>query len=322
VLYVIGALICTFSSSFTVLILGRLIQGIGASSPRTVAMAMVRDGSKGANMARIMSFVMSVFMLVPIFAPSIGQLVLYVANWRFIFGGLMAAAIIVTVWFALRQEETLPVERRQPFSVAKLWSSAGEVLKNPVALGYTLASGFIFAIFTAWLGSCQQIIAEQYQQGDAFALWFGSFAVMIALAMVLNGRYVMRIGMRSISQRAMFGYVAVWVVMLFLCFFWAGHPPLLMIAPLIALWFFTAGFTFGNFNAMAMEPMGHIAGMASAVSGTISQGMGIVLGGLAGRYYNGTLTPLATFFVIYALACLACMEWAEMRRHVVKKSIA
>ena len=322
VIYIIGALVCLLATSFPMLVIGRLIQGVGASSPRIVAMAMVRDGAKGANMARIMSFVMSVFMLVPIFAPSIGQLVLYVATWRYIFGGLMVAAILVAIWFALRQEETLPVERRQPFSPRTLWSSAVEVIRNPVALGYTLATGFIFGIFTAYLSVCQQIFAEQYQQGDKFALWFGSFACALALAMILNGNLVHRLGMRNLSQRAMFGYVAVWIMMLLMCFFWAGHPPLAVIAVLFAIWFFTAGFTFGNFNALAMEPMGHIAGMAAAVTGTVSSAMGILLGGLAGRSYNGTLTPLAVYFVIYALACLASMEWAEAKRHPVKKSIA
>jgi MFS transporter, DHA1 family, multidrug resistance protein len=321
VIFVIGGVLCMVSTNFTVLVAGRIIQGIGASGPRIVSMAMVRDGAKGADMARIMSFVMSVFMLVPILAPSIGQLVLYVANWRYIFGGLIVAAIIVGLWLSLRQEETLAPDRRQPFSPGQLWTSAVEVVSNPIALGYTVATGFVFGIFVAYLGVCQQIFAEQYQQGDKFALWFGAFAIFIALAMIANGKLVGKLGMRKLSQRAMIVYVGAWVAILLACVFTAGSPSLLVLAPLFAIWFFSAGFTFGNFNAMAMEPMGHIAGMAAAVSGTISQAMAIVLGGIAGRFYDGTLTPLAAFFALYSVCCLLCVEWAERRRSPAKPAL-
>ena len=309
------------SGSFYVLVAGRVIQGIGASAPRIVSMAMVRDGAKGAAMARIMSFVMSVFMLVPILAPSIGQLVLYVANWRFIFGGLMVAAIIGGIWLYLRQEETLAAERRQPFSAAKLWSSAVEVVSNPVSLGYTVATGFVFGVFVAYLGVCQQIFAEQYHQGDKFALWFGGFAIFLAFAMITNGRLVGKLGMRKLSKWAMIAYAVVWIMILAACMMTAGSPSLFILAPLFAIWFFSAGFTFGNFNAMSMEPMGHIAGMAAAVSGFISQAMAIALGGFAGRFYDGTLTPLAGFFALYSVCALVCVEWTEVRRRrLVKKT--
>jgi MFS transporter, DHA1 family, multidrug resistance protein len=318
-LFVAGCIICMLSSSFYVLIAGRVIQGIGAASPRIVSMAMVRDGAKGAAMARIMSFVMSVFMLVPILAPSIGQLVLYVANWRYIFGGLMVAAITGGFWLWSRQGETLAPERRVPFSAAKLLSSAVEVVSNPISLGYTLATGFVFAIFVAYLGVCQQIFAEQYQQGDKFALWFGGFAIFIALAMITNGKFVGRLGMRKLSHWAMIAYAVVWVVIAVVCMLTAGNPALPLLAVLFAIWFFSAGFTFGNFNAMSMEPMGHIAGMAAAVSGFISQAMAIVLGGIAGRFYDGTLTNLSVFFAFYSICALVCVELAEARRNPVKK---
>jgi MFS transporter, DHA1 family, multidrug resistance protein len=313
-IFALGGFLCMVATSFEMLVAGRVIQGIGAAAPRIVSMAMVRDGAKGADMARIMSFVMSVFMLVPIFAPGIGQLVLNFANWRYIFGGLMVAAIIVGIWLWLRQEETLPKERRQPYSSAKLWESAREVVANPVSFGYTLATGFVFSVFVAYLSVCQQIFAEQYQQGEKFALWFGGFAVFIALAMITNGKLVGTLGMRKLSQRAIFVYASVWMTVFAVSLFTAGQPPLMLIAVLFAIWFFSAGFTFGNFNAMSMEPMGHIAGMAAAVSGTISQGMAIALGGLAGRFYDGTLTYIAGFFAVYSVCALLCVEWTERQR--------
>ena len=317
-IYIVGALICMFSGTFYMLVAGRIIQGIGAAGPRIVSLAMVRDGAKGADMARIMSFVMSVFMLVPIVAPSVGQLVLYVANWRYIFAGLVLATIIGAAWLSIRQSETLEESRRQPFSAAKLWSSAVEVVSNPVSLGYTIATGFVFGVFVAYLGVCQQIFAEQYQQGDKFALWFGGFAVFIAFAMITNGKLVGRLGMRKLSKWAMLAYALVWIVIAVACVIYSGQPPLPFLAVMFAIWFYSAGFTFGNFNAMSMEPMGHIAGMAAAVSGFISQAMAIVLGGIAGRFYDGTLTPLAIFFAGYSLCALACIEWTESRRSLAK----
>ncbi len=314
VFYIVGAVVCMFSTSFPMLIAGRLIQGFGAASPRIVSMAMVRDGAKGAEMARIMSFVMSIFMLVPIFAPSIGQLVLYVASWRYIFTGFIVAAIIGCVWLATRQGETLEKENRLPFSAGKLASSAAQVIRNSVSFGYTVAVGFIFSAFTAYLGTCQQIFADQYNQGDYFALWFGGLAIGIAISMILNGKYVVRVGMRKLSKWALWGFVIDWGVMLVLCLIFNGHPPLALLGIILFISFFTSGMIFGNYNAMAMEPMGHIAGMAAAVSGALSSLIAVILGGLAGRYYDGTMFPLTLAFVLFGLGALVCSEWAERGR--------
>ncbi len=314
VFYIAGALVCMFSTSFPILIAGRLLQGFGAASPRIVSMAMVRDGAKGAEMARIMSFVMSIFMLVPILAPSVGQLVLYVASWRYIFTGFIVAAIIGCVWLATRQVETLDKDKRLPFSARILASSAADVVRNPVSFGYTMAVGFIFSAFVTYLGTCQQIFAEQYNQGDYFALWFGGLAIGIAISMILNGKYVVSVGMRKLSKWALWGFVIDWVVMLLLCLIFNGHPPLPVLGIILFVSFFTSGMIFGNYNAMAMEPMGHIAGMAAAVSGAISSLISVVLGGLAGRYYDGTMFPLTIAFVLFGFGALACAEWAERGR--------
>jgi DHA1 family bicyclomycin/chloramphenicol resistance-like MFS transporter len=322
VIYALGAMICFLSSTFTMLLIGRFVQGIGAAGPRTVSMAMVRDGAKGADMARIISFVMSVFMLVPIFAPSIGLAVMHLSSWRMIFLGFVVAAVVVGLWLGLRQGETLPVERRQAFSVANLWASAKAVFANPICLGYTLAVGFVFGIFTAYLGVCQQLIGEQYGLGDKFAYWFGAFGIVIAISMVVNGKLVRKMGMRNLSRKAMLVYIGVWISLLVLCLSFDGLPPIYLLALLFVIWFFAAGFTFGNFNAMAMEPMGKIAGMASAISGTISQAMAIVLGGFAGQLYHGSLTPLAICFVAFAMCSFACAEWAESHREKTQHATA
>jgi MFS transporter, DHA1 family, multidrug resistance protein len=320
IFFIAGALVCMFSISFPMLIAGRLLQGFGAASPRIVSMAMVRDGAKGAEMARIMSFVMSVFMLVPIFAPSIGQLVLYVASWRVIFAGFVVAAIGGAIWLAMRQSETLDKDKRLPFSAGKLAASATEVISNPVALGYTIAVGFIFGAFTTYLGTSQQIFAEQYNQGDYFAVWFGALAVAIAFAMVANGKLVVRLGMRRISKAAVWGFIACWSVMMMFNLFYNGHPPLPVVGVLFFASFFFSGLLFGNYNAMAMEPMGHIAGMAAAVSGALSSLIAVVLGAIAGQFYNGTLFPLSIAFLIFGIVALIFSEWAERGRLLSQKT--
>ncbi len=311
VFFIAGALLCMFSTTFPMLIAGRLLQGFGAASPRIVSIAMVRDGAKGADMARIMSFVMSVFMLVPIMAPSIGQLVLYVASWRVIFMGFVVAAVIAAIWLHFRQGETLAPENRLPFSARELAHSAKQVIRSPIALGYTIAVGFIFGAFTAYLGTSQQIFAEQYQLGDKFALWFGGMAIAIALAMITNGRMVQRLGMRLISKRAVYGFIASWTVMMAFTIAYHGHPPLPVVGVLMFCSFFCSGLLFGNYNAMALEPMGHIAGMASAISGALSSFIAVVLGAIAGHFYDGTLYPISTAFLAFGILAWISGEWAE-----------
>ncbi len=314
VLYTLGSLVCLFSSSFEMLVAGRVLQGFGGASPRVVSLAMVRDGAAGAAMARIMSFVMSVFMLVPILAPAVGQGVLFIADWRWIFVGFIVWGITVGLWLGTRQPETLVPEKRLPFTVGTMWRSAVEVVRNPVSIGYTVAVGGIFGAFVTYLGTSQQIFADQYDQGAYFALWFGGLAVAIALAMIFNGKTVMRFGMRRMSQRALWGFIASAAGLVLASLLTAGHPPLWVLGALLFVNFFCSGMIFGNYNAMAMEPMGHIAGMASAISAALSSLVAVTLGGLAGRLYDGSLNPVAGAFLAYGLVALVCSEWAERNR--------
>jgi MFS transporter, DHA1 family, multidrug resistance protein len=320
--YLIGALMCFFASSFLILIVGRIIQGFGAASPRVVSMAMVRDGAKGADMARIMSFVMAVFMLVPIVAPSIGQLALLYGNWRMIFLGFIVMGALVTLWLHFRQSETLAADKRTKFQASVLWRSAKEFVSNPVSLGYTVANGFIFAGFNIFLATSQQVIGEQYAQGSAFPLWFACLAFGIAVAMILNGKYVKIIGLRRISNWATIAFLANWVAVLIACLLTAGQPPFAIMMVFFFISFFCSGMTFGNYQAIALEPMGRIAGMAAAISGAMSSLMAIVFGGFAARFYEGTITPIAIAFVVYAAAALAMTNWAEASRQVKKTTLS
>lgn len=314
VIYVIGSMMCFGANGFSMILWGRFIAGFGAASPRIVSMALVRDGLAGSSMARVMSFVMTVFMIVPIIAPSIGQLVLIAFSWRMIFAGLLVMAIIAGLWVQLRQEETLPVEKRRPFSVRALYHAGRESCRHPVTMGYTLASGFIFAALIGYLGTSQQIFAELYEQGSLFAFWFALFASAIALAMILNGRFVMSLGMRRITKFAIRTSIIASVFMVVLTVLTNGLPPLALLGVYCFVIFFCNGLMFGNYNALALEPMGHIAGMASSVSGFIYSLISFIGGSFIGQAYQGTVTPLVIGFGGFGLLALLATEWAERSR--------
>jgi DHA1 family bicyclomycin/chloramphenicol resistance-like MFS transporter len=314
VLYAVGAILCILSTSFPMMLIGRFVQGFGAAAPRIVSIAMVRDGSSGAAMAKVMSFVMTVFMLVPILAPSAGQLVLFVASWRMIFVGFLVMGLIAGVWLWLRQPETLPRDRRSSLSPRVMGAAAAEVMRHPVTIGYTLAVGSIFGSFICYLGTSQQIFAEQYDQGEYFAVWFGVFAVAIAIAMLLNAKLVMRYGMRDLSKWALRASILLSALFLLVGVLMQGHPPLWMLGAYLFANFFCSGILFGNYNAIALEPMGRIAGMAAAISGALSSLVAIVTGSIVGQMYDGTVVPLAAGFTVLGLAALALTEWAERRR--------
>jgi MFS transporter, DHA1 family, multidrug resistance protein len=310
-IYMAGTLLAMASTSFTMLLCGRLLQGLGAAGPRIVSIAMVRDGQAGAAMARIMSFVMSVFMLVPILAPSFGQVALIWGDWRMIFVGFLAMATLAAALLAFRQKETLAPANRRPMSPRSWLSGAREFFRYPVAWGYTIAVGMIFGAFVSYLGSSEQIIGESYGQHEYFALWFGALAVSIALAMILNARLVVRLGMRVLTKYAVRACVGVSAVFLAVTLAAGGHPPLILLAAYLFVVFFCCGMLFGNYSAMALEPVGHIAGMASALNGTISSLIAIALGGFIGQLYDGTVIPLVGGYLVLSSIAMAMGEIAE-----------
>ncbi|WP_119389509.1 multidrug effflux MFS transporter [Taklimakanibacter lacteus] len=315
--FIAGGLICALTHDFTTLILGRVLQGFGAAGPRIVAMAMVRDLYAGRAMARIMSFVMAVFILVPILAPSIGQLMLLFASWRGIFYGLVIVGIIDFLWLATRQEETLKPADRVPLSLGHILRATREALSNRVTLGYTLATGFVFGAFISYLGTSQQIFQEQYGTGKLFALFFGILAAGIGLASIVNAKLVMRFGMRNLSKWALWSACLLSVGFLGVAYLLDGHPPLWAFVSFMTVLFFFNGLLFGNYNALAMEPMGHIAGVAAAVTGSLSSLVAVSAGTPIGRLYDGTVIPLIAGFACMGLAALLATEWAERGRRAL-----
>jgi MFS transporter, DHA1 family, multidrug resistance protein len=313
-LFVVGCALSVAATSFGLMLLGRVLQGFGAAGPRIVVVALVRDEYAGAAMARIMSLVLTTFILVPAVAPAIGQGILLVADWRAIFGMLLLLGLITLVWFALRQPETLPLERRARFSLARILLGVRETCTNRVALGYTIGAGLIFGAFLGYITSSAQIFLSLYGVGRLFPVYFGGLALAVGVATYANSRLVMRYGMQRLSALAVgligsgsaaFSLIA-WAA--------AGAPPLWSLMPYFALAFFCFGLVFGNFNALAMEPLGHIAGVAAAVVGTITSLMSLTLGTLIGQSYDGTVLPLIAGFAVLGLGSLAVMRWAERGR--------
>ena len=313
-LFIVGCLLSMLATSFPMMLAGRMLQGFGVAGPRIVIVALVRDQYAGHAMARIMSLVMAVFIVVPTLAPALGQGILLIANWRAIFGVLLALAATGLVWFAIRQPETLPADRRLPFSLARLAAAVRETCTNPVALGYAVASGVVFGAYIGYLTSAQQIFQVQYGLGELFPLYFALLSLALGGASYANARLVMRHGMRPLSGLALKTLAALSLLFVAVSLAMAGGLPLWALTAYLMLAFFCVGILFGNFNALAMEPLGHIAGVGAAVVGTFQTFISLFLGTLIGQVYDGTAVPLVGGFAALAVAALMIVGWTERRR--------
>ncbi len=307
----IGCICSLLAASFPMMLAGRFLQGIGVAGPRTITLALVRDRYAGKTMARVMSFVMAVFILAPVVAPALGQGILILAGWRAIFGAYLGLVIVVLIWFALRQPETLDPERRIPFTASRIALAAREVLANRTAFGYTAAAGFVFGSFIGYLNSAQQIFQEQYGLGRLFPLYFGIGALAVGCAALLNATLVMRHGMRPLVLRALQVVTGLSIVFLAIAYGLAGHPPLWLLMVYLLVVFFSAGILFGNLNSLAMEPLGHVAGTGAALVGSLSTFISLVLGTAVGQSYNGTVLPLVAGFALFGVGSLAIVHWIE-----------
>ena len=312
-LFIAGSLVSVFSVNFSMMLFGRTLQGIGVSAPRAVSMALVRDQYEGRRMARVMSFAMTVFILVPMIAPTIGQGILSFAGWRSIFGSFILFALVTIIWFALRMPETLALENRIPFSLERIIRSIGEILKIRPAIGYTLAAGILNGVFLGYLNSAQQIFQEQYALGDLFPLYFATISLSLGTASFLNARLVMRYGMDKLVRLALRTVFGLAVVFLGISFVLAGHPPLWVLMVYLMLSFFCTGIVFGNINALAMQPLGHLAGLGAAIVGSLSTLISMLLGMWIGQSYNGTILPLVIGMTVLSGITIFVVRWSASK---------
>ena len=311
VIFMVGCVLSIVATSFWVMLAGRLLQGIGAAGPRIVTLALVRDRFKGREMARLMSTVMTVFILVPVFAPMIGQGIMVVTHWRGIFVMFLVLSAIAFVWFWVRQPETLLPQRRSKLSAGRIARAFRETLINRTALGYMVTAGLIFGAFVGYLMSARQIFQETFDVGAAFPLYFAISAGALGFASITNARLVMRFGMRPLTGVAIAAASVLSIIFLVIVVMLNDHPPLWVMMVYIVVTFFFIGFVFGNFNALAMEPLGHIAGAASSVIGSVAMFISLALGTVIGQFYDGTVLPLVTGFAVLATVSFAVMTWVE-----------
>ncbi len=309
--FIAGSLVSMFAISFPMMLFGRLLQGAGISAPRTVTLALVRDQYEGRAMARVMSFVMTVFILVPMIAPTMGQAILLFSGWRTIFGSFVLLTLITFLWFALRMPETLAPEKRAPFSWRRIITTTREIIRIRPAIGYTVTAGFVSGAFIGYLNSSQQIFQEQYALGELFPLFFAIIALSVGLASLLNARLVIRIGMRSLVRGSLMTILVLSSVALVIALATAGHPPLWLLMAYLMMSLFCIGILFGNMNSLAMEPLGNIAGIGAAVVGALSTLISVMLGTVIGQNYNGTVLPVVAGLAILAGLSLVVVHWAD-----------
>lgn len=311
-LFVLASLVCVSTDSLWVMIFGRIVQGIGLSAPRTIAIAIIRDLYSGDYMARIMSFVTVVFLLVPIVAPAFGKLVLDHYNWQAIFYFQLVIGAVVCLWFYLRQPETLKPENKIPMSRHLFVDGFKEISRYPVTIGCTVISGLIAGSFFVYLSGSQQIFQEQYGLKEAFPYIFAGLSIAIGLAVFSNANMVLRFGMEKLVTVALSGFFVVSFAYV-LVFMGSPNPPIAVLLGFMALQFLCIGFLFGNLRALAMEPVGHIAGIAAAITGFISTIMAVPISTFIGRYLDDTALPVFVGFSLCSLVALLILFYLKRK---------
>ncbi|MCZ8333522.1 MAG: multidrug effflux MFS transporter [Rhodobacteraceae bacterium] len=309
-LYCAAALVAYLAPTLEGVLVARLLQGLGSAGPRVVSLALVRDLYKGREMARVMSFAMMIFTLVPAIAPFIGQGIILVAGWRGIFLAFVAFSALSMLWFWLRQPETMPRAARRPLRWKSLQAAFVEVLSHRVVVVSIAVQTLVFACLFATLSATQPILDQVYGEGERFPIWFALIALMSGTASLINARLVVRLGMRRMITVSLAAQVVFSALMLAAK---AGGvwPPALAF-PAHLLWttgvFFMTGLTIGNLNALGLEPVGHVAGMAASVIGAIATVASVVLAAPVGLMFDGTAYPL-----MGGVAVFAAVGWGLMR---------
>ena len=309
-LYALAALACYFAPSLELLLAARIVQGIGAAAPRTVSIAMIRDLYSGRGMARIMSFVMMVFTVIPAVAPLMGQGIIALADWQAIFLAYIAFSALIMLWMGLRQPETLAVTARRPLRISTLWFATKELGRHRVIVISTLVQTLTLGALFATLSSMSGIFELRFDRAETFPLWFAFIAVGSMSGSLLNSRIVTSIGMRRVVTGALAAQLC--LTLLCLVTIATGLMPEALAFPAHLLWsiglFAMIGLTMGNLNALAMEPVGHIAGLAASVISSLATVGSVLLAIPVGLAFNGTVVPLLVGVTVLIAAGLLLMR--------------
>ncbi len=307
--YGLFSLVAALAPTFELLLVARALQGISISVTRVAPISIIRDCYSGRRMAQVMSLTSLVFMAVPILAPTLGQAIILVASWRWIFGALTIAATLVAVWCLIKLPETLKPADRRDINLSEIVIAARETLKSRVGMAYSLAQTVLFGALFGFINSAPQVFADALKAPDKFTVSFGIVAGFIACASLVNARLVNRLGMRVMSHSALMLFIT--SAMIHFAIALTGHETLVSFVILQSIAMFCFGLMAGNFGAMAMEPLGHIAGAAASIQGFTAMVGGSIIGFFVGQSFDGTLVPITIGYVVCGLTALCIVLWAE-----------
>ena len=302
IMIIVFSMIGAVASSLELLLAARFLQGLGSAGPRVAAMAIVRDLFRGREMAKIMSFIIFVFTLAPVFAPSIGWALMSAFGWRAIFVSFAIFTVASTAWLMLRLPETLAKENRRPFQAKKLIEGTREIFSYRRVVLAMCAQTLVFAILMSTLMSSQQVFEQVFDQGAHFHLWFALMAALAAGSNLINASFVVKFGMRTMVKWALISEGV--LTLAFLASMLTGALPQSWLFPVGFLWFtsvfYLAGFGIGNLASIAMEPVGHMAGLAASIITAIATVASITIAIPIGQAFDGTLVPLTTGVALLA----------------------
>lgn len=308
--YGVGALLAAASPTLEILLISRVLWGLGAAGPAVVTRAVIRDTFEGDQMSRAMSMIVAVFILVPVIAPSIGAAAITIMSWRWLFVGSVGATAVMALW-ARRLPETLRPDDRLPLRLGRIARAAGSVVTNRQALLYTLALTALYSVFTSYIASSENIFVGVFDQERLYPVIFGGLAGAIGLSMLLNARIVRTVGTLRLAHRVLLGYLGMAAGLVTLAVLTDGRPPLGLFLIGMAAMLSAHALLIPNFTTIALAPLGHIAGTASSVVGGIQLGIGASLGLLLDRTFDGSVLPLSLGFLGYGVAAFGLVMVAE-----------
>ncbi len=313
-LYVVASIASVFAESYAALLAMRGLAGFGAASGRVAITAVIRDCFAGRHMASVMSLVMMVFMVVPIAAPALGQAILILFNWQSIFLFCAFFGSVLILWIAIRLPETLDPANRRPLQFATTWNAFRLVVSTRAAISYALAMAVFFGCMFGFINTTPQLYLDVYSLGNWFPFAFSVGAGGVSIASLINAKVVQHVGMRRLSHASLMIFCGMSAALIVLTMAYDGLPPISLLVSGTCLLFFCFAFIGPNFNALAMEPLGAHAGMASAVFGFLQMALAATVGAIIGQLYDGTALPMLMGFLLCGLASLGFVLLAERGR--------
>jgi MFS transporter, DHA1 family, multidrug resistance protein len=313
VIYLLGALAATLAPTLPLLLASRFVWGLGAAGPRVVTLAVIRDSYDGDRMARAMSFVMAVFILVPVLAPTLGALIVSLASWRWVFGACALAVAAVALW-AMRLPETLREEHRRELRFGQIADAARFIVSERQTVAYGMGMTALYGVFASYLASSEIIFGETFDQAARFPIIFGALAAVMGGAMLVNARVVGRFGTRPLAHAVLLAYLTAAGGLVVLGVVTGGRPPLPLFLVGLALMLSGHALLIPNFSTIALAPMASVAGTASSVLGAVQIALGAAVGALIDQSFDGTVLPISVAFLVLGGVALALVLWAERGR--------